>query len=106
MRLIGLAERTLEKMCRRVRSRVAFGKPVSEQTVTQERIAEARIMPLGDDAPSSAVLEKLSSWSSQSIRTSKMRLTIFGLYFHFLQGTMALTTNMPTAPKDDAVGRE
>jgi acyl-CoA dehydrogenase len=44
MRLIGLAERTLEKMCRRVRTRVAFGKPVSEQTVTQERIAEARIM--------------------------------------------------------------
>jgi len=44
MRLIGLAERTLEKMCRRAVSRVAFGKPVSEQTVTQERIAEARIM--------------------------------------------------------------
>ncbi|UGY17680.1 acyl-CoA dehydrogenase family protein [Bradyrhizobium septentrionale] len=44
MRLIGLAERTLEKMCRRTASRVAFGKPVSEQTVTQERIAEARIM--------------------------------------------------------------
>ena len=44
MRLIGLAERTLEKMCKRAMSRVAFGKPVSEQTVTQERIAEARIM--------------------------------------------------------------
>jgi acyl-CoA dehydrogenase len=44
MRLIGLAERTLEKMCRRTASRVAFGRPVSEQTVTQERIAEARIM--------------------------------------------------------------
>ena len=44
MRLIGLAERTLEKMCVRTRSRVAFGKPVSEQTVTQERIAESRIM--------------------------------------------------------------
>src|SRR5438309_5709437 len=44
MRLIGLSERTLEKMCRRVRSRVAFGKAVSEQTVTQERIAESRIM--------------------------------------------------------------
>ena len=44
MRLIGLAERALEKMCRRTKSRVAFGKPVSEQTVTQERIAEARIM--------------------------------------------------------------
>jgi len=44
MRLIGLCERTLEKMCRRAASRIAFGKPVSEQTVTQERIAEARIM--------------------------------------------------------------
>jgi acyl-CoA dehydrogenase len=44
MRLIGLAERTLEKMCRRAQSRVAFGKPLSEQTVTQERIAESRIM--------------------------------------------------------------
>jgi acyl-CoA dehydrogenase len=38
MRLIGLAERTLEKMCVRTRNRVAFGKPVSEQTVTQERL--------------------------------------------------------------------
>ncbi|MGQ3029014.1 MAG: acyl-CoA dehydrogenase family protein, partial [Ferrovibrionaceae bacterium] len=44
MRLIGLAERALEKMCRRVSSRVAFGKPVAEQTVTLERIAEARIL--------------------------------------------------------------
>src|SRR5262245_56419229 len=44
MRLIGLTERTLEKMCVRTRNRVAFGKPVSEQTVTQERIAESRIM--------------------------------------------------------------
>ena len=44
MRLIGLAERSLEKMCRRTESRVAFGRKVSEQTVTQERIAESRIM--------------------------------------------------------------
>lgn len=44
MRLIGLAERSLEKMCRRARTRVAFGKAVSDQTVTQERIAESRIM--------------------------------------------------------------
>lgn len=43
MRLIGQAERALEKMCKRATSRVAFGKPVSERTVTQERIAEARI---------------------------------------------------------------
>jgi acyl-CoA dehydrogenase len=44
MRAIGLAERALEDMCKRVKSRVAFGKPLAEQTVTLERIAEARIM--------------------------------------------------------------
>jgi len=44
MRLIGLAERMLEKMCRRTESRVAFGKPIAEQTVTLERIAESRIL--------------------------------------------------------------
>ena len=42
MRLIGLAERALELMCKRTASRVAFGKTLSAQTVTQERIAEAR----------------------------------------------------------------
>ncbi|TJY59750.1 acyl-CoA dehydrogenase [Sinimarinibacterium sp. CAU 1509] len=44
MRLIGLAERALEKMCKRTLSRVAFGKPVAAQTVTLERIAESRIL--------------------------------------------------------------
>jgi len=44
MRLIGLAERTLEKMCERANSRVAFGRPLADQTVTLERIAESRIM--------------------------------------------------------------
>ncbi len=44
MRLVGLAERALEKMCRRTLGRVAFGKPIAEQTVTLERIAESRIM--------------------------------------------------------------
>jgi acyl-CoA dehydrogenase len=43
MRLIGLAERALQMMCRRTSARVAFGKPIAEQTVTLERIAEARI---------------------------------------------------------------
>ena len=42
MRLIGLAERALELMCKRAASRVVFGKTVAQQTVTQERIAEAR----------------------------------------------------------------
>ena len=44
MRLIGLSERVLERLCRRAEKRVAFGKPLSEQTVTLERIAEARIL--------------------------------------------------------------
>jgi acyl-CoA dehydrogenase len=44
MRLIGLAERALERMCRRLRNRTAFGKTVAEHTVWHERIAEARIM--------------------------------------------------------------
>ena len=42
MRLIGLAERALELMCKRSMDRVAFGKTVAQQGVTQERIAEAR----------------------------------------------------------------
>jgi len=43
MRVIGVAERALDAMCTRVKSRVAFGKPIAEQTVTLERIAESRI---------------------------------------------------------------
>jgi acyl-CoA dehydrogenase len=44
MRAIGLAERALERMCKRAKSRVTFGRPIAEQTVTLERIAESRIM--------------------------------------------------------------
>lgn len=44
MRLIGLSERILERMCRRATERVAFGNPISEQSVTMERIAQARIL--------------------------------------------------------------
>ncbi|CAE6815219.1 (R)-benzylsuccinyl-CoA dehydrogenase [Paraburkholderia domus] len=44
MRLIGRAERALEAMCRRSLDRVAFGRPIADQGVTRERIANARIM--------------------------------------------------------------
>jgi acyl-CoA dehydrogenase len=44
MRLIGVAERALESMCRRTKSRVAFGRPIAEHGVTVDRIARARIM--------------------------------------------------------------
>jgi acyl-CoA dehydrogenase len=43
MRLIGQAERALEKMCKRLKERVAFGGPVADQSVWLERIAESRI---------------------------------------------------------------
>ena len=43
MRLIGVAERALESMCRRVESRVAFGKKISEQGTIRADIAESRI---------------------------------------------------------------
>jgi len=43
MRSIGAAERALEELCKRVQSRIAFGKKLSEQGVIQEWIAEARI---------------------------------------------------------------
>jgi acyl-CoA dehydrogenase len=44
MRLIGQAEVALEKMCRRASERTAFGRPIAEQGVTRQRIADARIM--------------------------------------------------------------
>jgi acyl-CoA dehydrogenase len=43
MRLIGIAERSLELMCARAKSRIAFGKPVAEQGVVRQWIAEARL---------------------------------------------------------------
>ena len=43
MRMIGLAERSLEAMCARVKSRVAFGRPLADQGVIREWIAESRI---------------------------------------------------------------
>ena len=43
MRLIGLAERALELMCRRVKKRVAFGKPIAEQGTIRADIADSRI---------------------------------------------------------------
>jgi len=44
MRLVGRAERCLELMCARSKERVAFGRPIANQTVTMERIAQARVL--------------------------------------------------------------
>ena len=43
MRIIGAAEVALEKMCKRLMIREAFGKPIARQSIWQERIADARI---------------------------------------------------------------
>ncbi|MGN9809839.1 acyl-CoA dehydrogenase family protein [Micromonospora sp. BQ11] len=43
MRLIGMAERALELLCRRAAERVAFGRPLAEQGVVREWIAESRV---------------------------------------------------------------
>jgi acyl-CoA dehydrogenase len=43
MRLIGLAERALELMCKRVKQRVAFGKPIAAQGTIRSDIADSRI---------------------------------------------------------------
>ena len=43
MRLIGQAERALELMCTRATKRVAFGKPLADNDITLERIAQSRI---------------------------------------------------------------
>jgi acyl-CoA dehydrogenase len=43
MRVLGVAERALDAMCTRTKQRVAFGRPIAEQTVTLERIAESRV---------------------------------------------------------------
>lgn len=43
MRLIGVAERALELMCKRAKARVAFGKPIAEQGVIRQWISESRL---------------------------------------------------------------
>ncbi len=43
MRIIGVAERALEKLCQRILTRTAFGKKIYEHSVWEERVADARI---------------------------------------------------------------
>jgi len=43
MRLVGVAERALEVMCRRAQERVAFGGPLTDQGVVRRQIADSRM---------------------------------------------------------------
>ena len=71
MRLIGQAERALEKMCKRSKSRIAFGRPVSDHGVTRERIAEARIM-----IDQSRLLVLKAAWMMDTVGNKEARKEI------------------------------
>jgi len=62
MRLVGLAERVLERMCRRAAIRKPFGRALAEQTVTLERIAAARIL-----IEQARLLTLKSAWMMDSV---------------------------------------
>lgn len=71
MRLIGLSERVLERMCRRVEGRTTFGRAVSVQSVTLERIAEARIR-----IEQARLLTMKASWMMDTVGNSAARQEI------------------------------
>jgi acyl-CoA dehydrogenase len=71
MRLIGQAEVALEKMCKRATKRVAFGRPVADQGVTRERIAEARIM-----IDSARLLVLQAAWKMDTVGNKQARKEI------------------------------
>jgi acyl-CoA dehydrogenase len=71
MRVIGLAERALAAMCVRTQSRVAFGRPIAEQTVTLERIAESRI-----DIDQARLLTLYAAWKMDTVGNKEARAEI------------------------------
>jgi acyl-CoA dehydrogenase len=71
MRLIGLAERALQLMCRRVSSRSSFGRLIAEQGVTQERIAQARI-----EIEQARLLTLKAAWMMDTVGNKVARLEI------------------------------
>jgi len=71
MRLIGVAERALEKMCKRTKSRVAFGRPIAEHGVTVDRVARARIMI--DEA---RLLTLKAAWMMDTVGNKAARMEI------------------------------
>jgi len=71
MRTIGAAERALELMCRRVTSRVAFGKPLAEQGVIQEWIADSRM-----DIEQARLLTLKAAWLMDTVGNKGARIEI------------------------------
>jgi acyl-CoA dehydrogenase len=71
MRCIGMAERALELMCRRVRSRVAFGKTLAEQGVIQQWIADSRI-----EIDQARLLTMKAAWLMDTVGNKGARIEI------------------------------
>ena len=75
MRLIGVAERALEAMCRRVKHRVAFGKPLAEQGTILANIAESRI-----EIEQARLLTLKAAWMMDTVGNKEARAEICLLY--------------------------
>jgi acyl-CoA dehydrogenase len=71
MRCIGAAERALELMCRRVRTRTAFGKTLSDQGVIREWIAESRI-----ELDQARLLTMYAAWLMDTVGNKAARTEI------------------------------
>ena len=71
MRAIGVAERALELMCRRVTQRTAFGKPLAEQGVIQEWIADSRM-----EIEQARLLALKTAWLMDTVGNKGARIEI------------------------------
>lgn len=71
MRLLGHAERALELMCRRAHDRVAFGKPLAEQGVVQDWIADARM-----DIEQARLLVLKTAWLIDTLGAKEARVEV------------------------------
>ena len=71
MRLIGMAERALEGLCRRAKDRVAFNKPLSDQGVVRQQIAESRM-----EIDQSRLLTLYTAWKMDTVGNKEARKEI------------------------------
>jgi len=71
MRLIGMAERALEGLCRRAKDRVPFNKPLSEQGVVRQQIAESRM-----EIDQSRLLTLYTAWKMDTVGNKEARKEI------------------------------